>query len=111
MTDRDGLADLRAEIDRIDEAIVSLLAQRMGVVETVIGVKVRKGLPARIPDRVEEVVAHVRAAAADKGAPPDLAETVWRAIIEWTIAHEEQALKPSHQNPIAEDESQTERRT
>ncbi len=111
MTDRTGLADLRAEIDRIDDAIVGLIAERMAVVEAVIGVKTRNGLPARIPDRVEEVVAHVRAAAAQKGAPPDLAEAVWRAMIEWTIAHEEQALKTTSPRPIPEDESQPERRT
>ena len=86
------LAPLRARIDAIDAEIVGLLARRMDCVGEVIGVKQANGLPARIDARVEEVVANVRAKAADVGAPPDLAEVVYRNMIEWVIAHEEQSL-------------------
>ena len=64
----------------------------MGCVDEVIGLKQANRLPARIDARVEEVVANVRAKADALGAPPDLAETVYRAMIEWVIAHEETHL-------------------
>lgn len=86
------LAPLRARIDAIDAEIVALLARRMGCVTEVIGLKQAHGLPARIDARVEEVVANVRAKAVDLGAPPDLAEVVYRNMIEWVIAHEEDHL-------------------
>ena len=86
------LAPLRARIDAIDTEIVGLLARRMDCVGEVIGVKQAHGLPARIDARVEEVVAHVRAKAETIGAPPDLAEIVYRNMIEWVIAHEETHL-------------------
>ena len=86
------LAPLRARIDVVDTRIVEALAERMGVVAEVMAVKARHGIPARISDRVEAVLAHVRAEAAVRGCPPELAEAVWRAMIEWTIGHEERHL-------------------
>ncbi|MEZ5887751.1 MAG: chorismate mutase, partial [Paracoccaceae bacterium] len=47
---------------------------------------------ARIDWRVEEVVAKVRARAEAEGLDPDLAETIWRRLIDWSIAREERAL-------------------
>ncbi|MDX7950974.1 chorismate mutase [Lichenihabitans sp. Uapishka_5] len=90
----DVLAPLRLRIDAIDAAIVELLAKRMDCVGEVIGIKQAHGLPARIESRVEEVVANVRAGAEGVGAPPDLAETVYRSMIAWVIAHEERHLPP-----------------
>ena len=92
MTAGDTLPSLRAEIDRIDDAIVDLLAERLGIVRRVVAVKTREGLPALIEARVDEVLAHVRDHAASKGLPPDLAELVWRGIIDWTIRFEESRL-------------------
>jgi isochorismate pyruvate lyase len=89
------LAPLRARIDVIDDAIVDLLAERLQTVREVIGVKTRAGIPARLDDRVEAVVAHVRRRAEAKDCPPDLTEQVWRTIIEWTIAFEERQLPAS----------------
>ncbi|OYX82544.1 MAG: chorismate mutase, partial [Azorhizobium sp. 32-67-21] len=45
-----------------------------------------------LPDRVEDVVARVTAQAEARGVPPDLAETLWRRLIEWTVAYEEERL-------------------
>ncbi|MCV2865655.1 chorismate mutase, partial [Defluviimonas sp. WL0075] len=50
------------------------------------------GLPARIEDRVEEVVAKVRARAEADGLDPALVEDLWRRLIEWSIAREERRL-------------------
>lgn len=87
------LAGLRAEIDALDAEIVRLLAARMAVVERVIGVKSAHGIPALLSDRVEEVAARVRREAEGRGLPPDLAETVWRAMMDWIIAYEDARLR------------------
>ncbi|MBB3809817.1 chorismate mutase [Pseudochelatococcus contaminans] len=86
------LADCRVEIDAIDAKIVDLLVQRMAVVERVIGIKHAHGLPALIPERVEEVAGNVRSQAEAAGIPPDFAETVWRAMMDWVITYEDQRL-------------------
>jgi isochorismate pyruvate lyase len=88
-----ALGPLRAEIDAVDIEIAALLAKRMAVVERVIAVKREAGIPALLNDRVEEVAAHVRGQAEASGAPPDLAETVWRAMMGWIIAYEDRRLR------------------
>lgn len=87
------LAKFRAEIDRIDSELVKLLAARMQVVDQVISVKRETGLPALIPERVEEVAMRVREEAKRLGAPPELAELVYRRMMDWIIAYEERRLK------------------
>jgi isochorismate pyruvate lyase len=86
------LSDLRREIDVLDEQIVRLLASRMQVVKRVVKVKRRDGLPANIPKRVEEVVAAARKRAQAEGLPPELAELLWRDMINWIIGYEDQHL-------------------
>lgn len=88
-----GLSDLRCTIDRIDREIVALLAERVRCLDEVVAVKRRDNLPAAIPERVEQVVAHVRSEAAAAGMPPDLAEMLWRRLIDWSIAYEDGHLK------------------
>lgn len=87
-----SLADLRTVIDRIDRDIVALLAERVRCLDKVIAVKARDNLPAAIPERIESVVAHVRGEAEAAGMPPDLAETLWRRLIDWSIAYENRHL-------------------
>lgn len=92
MSTADTLQSLRVEIDRIDDSIVDLLAERLGIVRRVVEVKRREGLPALIPARVDEVLAHVREHAIAQGLPPELAEMVWQGVIDWTIKYEESQL-------------------
>lgn len=97
MTGEATLAGLRADIDAIDAAMVDLLARRFAVVQAVVARKANAGIAARLDDRVEAVVAHVRHKAVAAGCPPDLAETVWRAMIEWIIGFEEKHLAATRQ--------------
>ncbi len=90
-----SLSELRETIDRIDREIVALLAERVRCLDRVIVVKHRDDLPAAIPERVEEVVKHVRSEAIAAGMPPDLAEGLWRRLIDWSIAYEDGHLKDS----------------
>ncbi|MEM6482923.1 MAG: chorismate mutase [Pseudomonadota bacterium] len=84
---------LRSQIDLIDEELVSLLAQRAGYIDRAIDLKRAAGLPAHIPDRVEEVVFHARSFAGKQGLDPDLIETMWRALINWSIDREAQVIR------------------
>ena len=86
------MAELRAEIDRIDSGLVELIAERITYIDRAAELKPGLGLPARIDDRVEEVVAKVRASAVARGVDPDLAEALWRRLIDWSIAREEVVL-------------------
>ena len=88
------MADIRAEIDRIDAALVKLFAERASYIDRAAEVKAKVDLPARIGDRVEEVVQNVRGHAEEHGLPPDLVEKLWRRLIDWSIAREEARLGP-----------------
>jgi isochorismate pyruvate lyase len=84
--------ELRAGIDALDARLVALLAERVRHIDRAAELKAVNGLPANIPARVEEVVAKVKAQAALHGLDPALAEQVWRGLIAWSIAREEQRL-------------------
>ncbi|WP_103332901.1 chorismate mutase [Pseudotabrizicola formosa] len=88
------MVHIRAEIDRLDEDLVRLLAERAGYIDRAAEIKAEVDLPARIGPRVEEVVENVRRHAVAYGLPPDLVEKLWRRLIDWSIAREENRLGP-----------------
>lgn len=88
-----SMQELRSQIDHLDQEIVSLLAVRASYIDRAIELKQENGWPARIPDRVEDVVSKARAAASDQGLDPDLIEQVWRILIEWSITREAQVIR------------------
>lgn len=90
------MAELRQEIDQLDRDLVGLLARRAALIDRAVELKQRERLPARIGARVEAVVANVRATAAEAALDPDLAERLWRDLIDWSIAREEARLGPAH---------------
>lgn len=90
--DCENMAELRVEIDALDRQLVALLAQRATYIDRAAELKPAEGLPARIDERVEDVVAKVRITAQEAGFDPDLAEAIWRRMIEWSIAREERVL-------------------
>ena len=89
-----SMADIRAEIDRLDEDLVRLFAERAGYIDRAAEIKAEADLPARIEARVEQVVANVRRHAETYGLPPDLVEKLWRRLIDWSISREESQLGP-----------------
>mgnify|MGYP001767059565 FL=1 len=86
------MTDLRAAIDALDAGIVAQLRARAAYIDRAAILKLGNGLPARIDERVEEVVAKVRAEAAAQMLDPDLVEDLWRRLIDWSIAREERKL-------------------
>ncbi|WP_112873440.1 chorismate mutase [Paracoccus endophyticus] len=83
---------LRAAIDALDRRLVDLLADRSRLIDRAAQIKAQAGLPARIGWRVEEVAANARANAVRAGLDPDLAEALWRRMMEHFIAQEARAL-------------------
>jgi len=86
------MSDVRREIDAIDDEIVALLAKRQRQIERAARVKPSLGIPARVPDRVDEVLARVLAAAHREGFSKPLAMDLWTAVIEWSINYEERLM-------------------
>jgi isochorismate pyruvate lyase len=91
------MTDLRVEIDALDRQLVALLAARARLIDRAAELKPGEGLPARITPRVEEVIANARAEAEAHGWDPDLAEAMWRQMVEWSIAREEAVMGPGDQ--------------
>lgn len=82
------MAELRRQIDMLDGKLIDLLAARAGYIDRAVELKTALGWPANIPSRVEDVVNKTRTGAARRGLDPDLAEALWRELIEWSITRE-----------------------
>ncbi len=81
------MADVRREIDRLDRVLVELLAERQTYIERAGHIKPARDT-VRDEARIEDVVAKVLAEAQEKGLSADVAEAVWRIMIDRFIAHE-----------------------
>ena len=89
---QDEMTDVRRLIDEIDEELVSLLAKRQRQIERAAKVKPGLGIPARAPERVDEVLAHVLGVARREGLSVEVAMNLWSALIEWSIHYEERLM-------------------
>ena len=88
-----SLADVRAEIDRIDTDLIDRIAERFGYVERAWQLKLEARQEANVPWRNQQVIDKVRGRATERGLPPDLAEALWRQMIGWFIQYEEEKLR------------------
>ncbi len=87
-----NMEEVRAEIDRIDQALVDLIGERFTFVDRAWQLK-RSPAEARVPWRIQQVIDKVRARAKAQGLPPELAEALWRQMIGWFIQYEEEKLR------------------
>lgn len=85
--DCQSMADVRQGVDALDRALVTLLAERQRYMDAAARIKPSREM---VFDkaRIEEVVARVKATATEAGLSHDIAEPVWRTLIERCIAHE-----------------------
>lgn len=90
--DCENMNEVREEIDRVDRALVDLLAERWTYVDRAWVFK-RSPEEASVPWRNREVIQKVKARAEDAGMPPEMAEALWRMIIGWGIQYEEERLR------------------
>jgi isochorismate pyruvate lyase len=87
---------VRSEIDRIDTALVDLIAERFGYVDRAWQLKKNTPEGAVVQWRIQQVIDRVRARAAEKGLPPDMVDMVgaqWRNMIGWFVQYEEEKMR------------------
>jgi isochorismate pyruvate lyase len=85
------MAEVRAEIDRIDRALVKLLSERQGYIERAAEIKSDR-IAVRDEVRVQDVIAKILAEARKAGLDAEIAEAVWRTLVERSIAFEFKAF-------------------
>ena len=81
------MAEVRQGVDALDRLLVTVLAERQRYMNAAARIKPNREA-VRDTARIEDVVAKVKAAARVAGLSEDIAEPVWRLLIERCIAHE-----------------------
>ena len=81
------MVEVREGVDALDRALVALIAERARYMEAAARIKPDRGV-VRDEWRIEDVVSKVKAEADRIGLSLDLAEPVWRELIERSIAYE-----------------------
>lgn len=88
----ESLTQVRAEIDKIDDALIGLIAKRGEFVKQAATFK-KTTAQVAAPERVQQVIDKVTKLAIEKGADTQLVENLYRQMIEDFIRIEHQALK------------------
>jgi isochorismate pyruvate lyase len=81
------MADVRHEIDRLDQTLVTLIAERQSYMDAAARIKGHRGL-VRDEARIEDVIGNVAALAQAEGLSLAIAEPVWRTMMDRCIAYE-----------------------
>ena len=81
------MVDVRQGVDALDRALVTLLAERQRYMDAAARIKPNRDA---VFDqaRIDDVVAKVLVSAKAHNLSPDIAEPVWRLLIDRCIAHE-----------------------
>lgn len=82
-----SMIEVRQGVDALDRALVTLLAERQRYMDAAARIKPDRNA-VHDQARIEDVVAKVLAAAGPAGLSADIAEPVWRTLIDRCIAHE-----------------------
>ncbi|MFZ1086653.1 MAG: chorismate mutase [Terracidiphilus sp.] len=82
-----SLEEVRTNIDRIDRQIVALLAERGSSVKQAAGFKISTE-DVMAAQRVEQVIAKVKALSTELGVNPSITEAVYRTMIRGFIEAE-----------------------
>lgn len=86
---------VRDELDRIDNALVTLFAERHTYVTRMAGLK-NDPHEAVVPERIEAIIKRVRAQADTLHLDEDQAELIWRTLIDWNINYEKGIIAARH---------------
>ena len=79
--------DVRRHIDALDDVLVPLLVTRGGYMTQAARIK-QHDSQVRDEERIEAIVARVRARAEKEGGQPDVIEAIYRSMMEVYIAYE-----------------------
>jgi len=88
-----NMEDIRAGIDAIDRELVDLLAERAGYIDRAWRLKQQGSEQALVQWRVNDVLEKIRARAEEKRLSPELAEGLWRQMMDWFIRYESENLE------------------
>jgi len=83
------IADLRKEIDELDEQLLKTLAKRMSLALEVAKHKKENGIPLKQPEREEQLVSYRKQMAKELGLSENFVEELWKAIIKESLRIEE----------------------
>ena len=86
------MKEVREEIDLLDKELVLLLARRQKCIEMAALVKNDRSLIID-EDRIEDVISKVTLFGQSCGLSKDIAEPLWRRLIELSIEHEFKELE------------------
>ena len=90
-----SLEEVRANIDRIDDEIIRLIAERGDYVRQASAYK-KNEEGVKAPDRVEAVIQKVRTKAEECGASPDMVEALYREMISRFVNMEMEEYHRNH---------------
>lgn len=79
--------DVRAEIDRIDQALLALFAERHRYVTRMAEIKTDPH-EANDPERIRVIIDTQRRRAAELDLDEDQAALIWNTLIDWNINYE-----------------------
>ncbi|TGY87243.1 chorismate mutase [Marinicauda algicola] len=82
-----SMEEVRDGVDRLDRALVALIAERTRYMDAAARIKPHRGT-VRDETRIEDVLTKVLAEARRAGLPREIAEPVWRELVERSIAYE-----------------------
>jgi isochorismate pyruvate lyase len=86
-TDCATMADVRAQIDRIDRDIVALIAERTTYIEAAARIKSARGA-VHDDNRIDDVLRKTAQTALLVNAPVEIVHSTYRALMSASIAHE-----------------------
>ncbi len=95
--------EVRAELDRIDTALVALFAERHQYVTRMAELKTDPH-EAHDPVRIEAVIKRMRERAIALDLDDDQAELIWRTLIDWNVNYEKGVIAArKHRSRLSDD--------
>jgi chorismate mutase / prephenate dehydrogenase len=92
------LDELRAQLDQLDQRVVELIADRQAIIGKIAQTKKSAGFPLRDYSRERQVLEGARANARRAGVSEEVAESVVRTLIRYSLTQQEQASVVAHRS-------------
>lgn len=91
-TECTNLAEVRSEIDRIDQAVIHLLSKRLLYVREVVKYKEKTHSGIEATDRYQAVLRTRRQWAESEGLDPDVIENLYDRLVQYFIDEEKKLI-------------------
>lgn len=88
----ESMSDVRLAIDSLDEQLLKILSQRIKYIERAAQIKTSIDT-IRDDERIDAIIAKRSAQAAEHGYSEDIIASLFRQLIEYSVAHEMQVFK------------------